>query len=326
MIARFLQVERNAALLLLTSAVLGLATANLGGAGLIHQIEQARFGFTFHEWLNEVLLGGFFLLIGLELKRELTIGAFKNRLALVVPGLAALLGAAVPAAVFFLLTQNDQAIAKGWAIPMATDVTFALAVFSIFGSHWLPEARAFLLSFAVLDDLLAVFVIALFVGGGVQPAVLFAIAGLLVPAKWAPKLEDRLHPWVALVILPLFAFFAAAIDLAGGFAIGTALALAILIRPLGKIVGITVGAWLGRLALGRRIDSKLSLPQYLRISVLGGIGFTVALLIADLSYGAGSQASGTAKVATLVAAVVSMALGALALNLGIKESSKMNQK
>ena len=182
MIARFLQVERNAALLLLTSAVLGLATANLGGAGLIHQIEQARFGFTFHEWLNEVLLGGFFLLIGLELKRELTIGAFKNRLALVVPGLAAFLGAAVPAAVFFLLTQNDQAIAKGWAIPMATDVTFALAVFSIFGSHWLPEARAFLLSFAVLDDLLAVFVIALFVGGGVQPAVLFQVG--LVAVAW----------------------------------------------------------------------------------------------------------------------------------------------
>ncbi len=313
MIARFLEVEKNAAFLLLSFALMGLAAANLGAADAIHKLSELRFGLTVHEWLGEVLLGGFFFLIGLELKRELTTGAFRNRLALVVPGLAALFGAAVPAAVFWLITQSDTTISKGWAIPMATDVTFALAVFSIFGTRWIPEARAFLLSFAVLDDLLAVLVIALFVGGGIQPAVLFAIAGLLVPSKLAPKLEGRLHPWVALVILPLFAFFAAAIPIQGGFAIGSALAIAILVRPLGKIIGITVGAWLGRLALGSKIKSQLGISHYLRISVLGGIGFTVALLIADLSYGAGSEATGVAKIATLIAAVVSMILGALAL-------------
>lgn len=313
MIRKFLEVERNAAVLLLISAIAGLLTANLGGYDAIHSVSEFRIGLTVHEWLGEVLLGGFFLLIGLELKRELTVGAFKNRLALVVPGFAALFGALLPAAVFWIVTSADPAIAKGWAIPMATDVTFALAVFAVFGSRWNAEARAFLLSFAVLDDLLAVVVIAVFIGGGFHPVVLFALAGLAVPARYAAKIEEKLHPWVALLILPVFAFFAAAIPLGAGFALGSALAIAVLLRPLGKIVGITLGAWLGRAALGKRIDSKLKTSEYFRLSFLGGIGFTVALLIADLSYGAGTTTSDTAKVATLIAAVASMVLGALAL-------------
>jgi NhaA family Na+:H+ antiporter len=170
---QFFKVERNAALLLLISAIAGLVVANSPLAQGFTVLRETTIGFeSLHlnlsvvNWLGEFFIAGFFLLIGLELKREFKVGAFKNRSALAIPGLAALLGAVVPALIFIILVSGSAA--AGWPIPMATDVTFALAVYSIFGAAFPKSARVFLLSFAVIDDVIAIVVIALFLGSGLD--------------------------------------------------------------------------------------------------------------------------------------------------------------
>ena len=363
----FFKIERNAALLLLIAAVIGLALANSPWASVFNVLRETSLALPFTDlnltvtnWLGEGLMTGFFLLIGLELKREATIGALKKPSAILVPGFAALLGAIVPALVFVVLVGGQASL--GWPIPMATDVTFALAVFAVFGRNMPRSARAFLLSFAVIDDLIAILVIAIFLTAslnlgslmlaavclaafalvlrsqtawirlisvvpavlawyftlqsGVSPLVTGVILGLLVPTGLIEKLEEALHPWVSLVILPLFALVAAGVSLGGTatpFVIGSALSIAILLRPIGKIIGITAGALLGRALAKGESFTGMRAGDYLRISVLGGIGFTVALLVANSVFGASSSLATTAIVATLIAMVVSMAAGAWAL-------------
>jgi NhaA family Na+:H+ antiporter len=157
MLLRFIKVERNAALLLVIAGLLGLTLANLPlTTDLVHSLAPV------HK-VSETLLCLFFFLVGLELKRELTEGTFKNKKALLVPFLAAVMGAVIPAGIYFLITRNDSVALGGWAIPMATDITFALAVFSLFASRMPAGSRAFLMAFAIIDDILAIVVLWLLV-------------------------------------------------------------------------------------------------------------------------------------------------------------------
>lgn len=357
----FFRVERNAALLLLAAAIAGLITANSPLASAFDVLRETKLGFeVIHlnlsvvNWLGEFFIAGFFLLIGLELKREFTTGAFKNRSALTIPGLAALFGAVVPAVIFFFLVSGPQA--AGWPIPMATDVTFALAVFSIFGSAFPKSARVFLLSFAVIDDVIAIVVIALFLGSGldvvwllpaaasfalftyaarknpilaailglaawyftyrlgIQPAVAGVVLGLLVPFNLVEKLEHRIHPWVTVLILPVFAFFAAGVSISGGLMTGSAVTIAILLRPVGKVIGINLGVVLGKLLVRGDAFSDLRPTDYLRVSMLGGIGFTVALLIGSSVYAKDAATLTESTIATLAALAISAIIGAIALS------------
>jgi len=370
---KFFKIERNAAILLLAAAVLGLLLANSPWAHEFNVLRETLVGppqislnLPLHEWLGEGLMTAFFLLIGLELKREISSGALHKPSSWLIPGFAALFGAIVPALIFVFLVSGDGA--TGWPIPMATDVTFALAVFAVFGSRMPSSARVFLLSFAVIDDLIAIVVIAIFLSrgvglaelglstlcvaifawmlrhktifirasatlpallawyfmlqSGVSPLISGVAMGLLVPAKRLAKLEHALHPWVSLAILPVFALFAAGVSLSGDgatgvIAIGSAVSVAIMLRPLGKVVGITLGALLGRRlaarpGVGASFEGMLT-GDYLRVSVLGGIGFTVAILIANSVYGVTTPLATEAIVATFVAMVASMGLGAWAL-------------
>lgn len=382
MIIKFLTVERNAAVILLLSAVAGLVSYNLGMGTAIDSIRQAHFGIplidldlTFDRWLGEFLMAFFFLLIGLELKREFVSGIFKNLTAIAIPAFAATFGAIVPAIIFFALTSGitvgGQSVSDGWAIPMATDVTFTLAVFAVFGSAFGKSARTFLLSFAVIDDLIAILVIALFLGGGlkiewvlaallcfglfalvtsqnpkggrlaptrvlsvvyamfavvlalaawyfthesgVTPAVIGVALGLAMPGSKVEKLGERLHPWVSIGILPIFAFFASAVSLSAGLELTSAMTIAILLRPLGKMIGINIGVVAAKLLFKSESFSELGWGDYLRLSILGGIGFTVALLIDGSVFGNGTTLGNEAVVATLAAMVLSMVLGAIAL-------------
>ncbi|MEY4453326.1 MAG: hypothetical protein RIT51_1004 [Actinomycetota bacterium] len=357
----FFRVERNAALLLLVAAIAGLITANSPLASAFDVLRETKLGFeavhldlSIVNWLGEFFIAGFFLLIGLELKREFTTGAFKNRSALTIPGLAALFGAVVPAFIFFLLVSGPQA--AGWPIPMATDVTFALAVFAVFGSAFSKSARVFLLSFAVIDDVIAIVVIALFLGSGldvvwllpatasfalfayaarknpilaailglaawyftyrlgIQPAVAGVVLGLLVPFDRVEKLEHRIHPWVSVLILPVFAFFAAGVSISGGLVIGSAVTIAILLRPVGKVIGINLGVVLGKLLVRGEAFTDLRPTDYLRLSILGGIGFTVALLIGSSVYAKDAATLTESTIATLAALAISAVLGAIALS------------
>ena len=371
----FFKVERNAALLLLSAALLGLIAANSPFAAFARSIADVQlnvFGIgsgtgsgsgtgTDLRWLvSEFLMTGFFMLIGLELKRELTSGVFKDRRALAVPTLAALFGALVPAAVFVFVVGFGNPATAGWPIPMATDVTFALAIFAVFAKSMPKSSRSFLLSFAVIDDVIAILVIALFLGrglnfaylvaavftvsvffyvsrltttrltaslavalavaswfftenAGISPVVVGVALGLCVPPSKVEWLEKRIYTWVSIGVLPLFAFFATQVSLAGGLALSATLSVAILLRPLGKIAGINLGALVARGLVKNSGFDDLRSTDILRISTLGGIGFTVALLVSDSVFGSGSMMGNQAVIATLLAMAASMVLGATAL-------------
>lgn len=362
----FLRIERNAAALLLVFATMGLLLANTSAADFIAsmaqapmQIDSLGIHLNLSEWLGEFFMGGFFLLIGLELKRELNTGTFQDRRALAIPAFAALFGALVPAAIFVALVGSGTDASAGWPIPMATDVTFALAIFTVFAKAMPPSARTFLLSFAVIDDIIAIIVIAVFLGtgfafgffaaatlsvaafwlvsrgtarwtnwvagalaivawyftlqSGVQPAVIGVVLGLLVPIAKVERLERALHPWVSLLVLPVFAFLAAAVSLAGGIALASAITIALLLRPIGKMIGINLGVLTAKALIKNSGFSEMKTSDYVRISTLGGIGFTVALLITGSVFGPGTELANQATIATLIAMVASMIIGAVAL-------------
>lgn len=382
MIIKFLTVERNAAVLLLVSAVLGLVAYNTGLAPEIDAARNAHFAIealhldlTLDKWLGEFFIAFFFLLVGLELKREFVSGVFKNRSAIAIPAFAATFGAIVPAIIYFAMTNGitvgGQSVSAGWALPMATDVTFAVAVFAVCGAAFAKSARTFLLSFAVIDDVIAILVIAIFLGGGLKiewmlaalasvglfalvtaqtpkdgrlgltrvlrviyptlsvvlalaawyfthesgiaPAVMGVVLGLAVPASKLETLAHRLQPWVLLGILPVFAFFASSVSLGAGLAVTSAMTVAILLRPIGKMIGINLGVVTAKALVKSDSFSDLNTSDYVRLSILGGIGFTVALLIAGSVFGTGTPLANEAVVATLAAMVLSMVLGAIAL-------------
>ena len=314
MLLRFIKVERNAALLLVLAGVAGLILANLPAtAALVHDLGAL------HQ-VSEYLLCLFFFLVGLELKRELTEGTFKNRKALLVPLLAAIMGALVPAGIYYLVTASDNIARGGWAIPMATDITFALAVFSIFATSMPSGSRQFLMAFAIIDDILAIVVIALFLGAPIQTGALVtgsALLGLLIPTKYSKSLEEKLHPWVAYLVLPLFAFNALAVDVNISLVsvVTSVVGFAILLRVIGKVVGITFGAWLGSLLVRKSGEKVLALADYARISVLGGIGFTVAFLVNDIVFKDYELEHAQALVASLLAAVLASVIAAIVFKL-----------
>ena len=305
MLIRFIKVERNAALLLVLAGLLGFAIANATGESFVSS-QLSEF--------SHYLLCLFFFLVGLELKRELVSGVFVDKRTLFVPLLAAVLGATVPALLYLAITANDPVAHSGWAIPMATDITFALAVFSFFARKLPNGARSFLLAFAIIDDILAIIVIALFLGVPVLTGALVtgsALLGLFVPIKYVSRLETVIHPFIAYLVLPFFAFTALAIPVGISITevVVSVVGLGILLRVIGKVIGITIGAWLGVRVSG--IPSQLKLTDYLKISVLGGIGFTVSFLVTDLVFAKGSLEHSQAVMASLLAAVVSAVLASL---------------
>jgi len=371
-VVAFFRIERNAAFVLLTAAVLGLLTQNLGGNATLTSVKDTNLpalglNFTAIDWLGEFLMTAFFLLVGLELKRELTAGVFVKRKNIITPLLAATLGATVPAAIFWWLNRDTAAVA-GWPIPMATDVTFALAIFGIFGRNLPTKVRVFLLSFAVIDDVIAVLVLAVsgseinrgwilyaaistvtfwlvsrenkFVSrnralliaahllapalaliawyctarSGLQPAIIGVVLALLTAPKLIERLENSLHLPVSMIVLPLFAFFAAAVTLTGEFDFASPVSIAILLRPVGKIVGILLGVLLANAITRGTTLREIKLGDYARVSVLGGIGFTVALLINNTVFSEDASLHNIATVATLIALLASMIFGAIALS------------
>jgi len=314
---RFIKVERNAALLLVVAGILGLVISNSTGSTLV-TIQMAE--------LSHYLLCLFFFLVGLELKRELTGGVFSNKKSLLVPLLAAVFGALLPAVAYAAVTLNHPIAQKGWAIPMATDITFALAVFSFFSKKFSRGARGFLLAFAIIDDILAIVVIAVFLGAPIISGALVtgsALLGLLIPARRVERLENLIHPIVAYLVLPLFAFTALSLPITSSISsvVLSVVGIGILLRVLGKIIGITFGAWLGVRLSG--IKAELSIFDYFQISILGGIGFTVSLLVTDLVFTKGSIEHSQAIVASGLAALISIGLASLVFSFRATEPTKV---
>ena len=308
---KFIRDDKNVAFLILLAGITALFLAN-SVEGFSESVEPIHH-------FAELALALFFFVIGLELKSELTHGVFANRKSLLVPGLAATLGALVPAGLYFLVTSSDRVANTGWAIPMATDITFALAIFAIFGSRMPSGSKQFLLAFAIIDDLLAILVIAVFLRSDVLTALIVtgsALIGLAVPSKYTETIKELLLPVVNLLVLPLYAFASLAIHLEISVlsAVSSVVGIGIVLRVVGKVTGITLGAYLG----SKIAKDSLPISSYARLSVLGGIGFAVAFFVNDIVFGDNDLYHTQAIVALLLAGLISVAIAAISLRRGLK--------
>ncbi|GAQ65001.1 Na+/H+ antiporter NhaA [Streptomyces scabiei] len=187
-VARALRTETVGGLVLLAAAVVALVWANTPWSGTYEEIRDFHFGIpalgldlSVGHWTSDGLLTIFFLVAGIELKRELVVGELRTPATAALPVVAALCGMAVPAGVYLATTGIGGGSGQGWAVPMATDIAFALAVLAVLSTHLPSALRAFLLTLAVVDDLGAILVIALFFTSDLNPAALAgAVAGLVV--------------------------------------------------------------------------------------------------------------------------------------------------
>ena len=377
-LADTLRGERAGAVLLLGATVVALVWANspwsagyealrstvVGPAGLHLDLDLAT-------WAKDGLLAVFFFIVGLELKREIVDGELRRPATAIVPVVAAVGGMVVPAAVYLAVNLGPDGSPHGWAIPVATDIAFAVALLAAFR---LPVAlRAFLLTLAVADDLLGIIVIAVFYSDGIawgalagslaavaafgalvrvrgrswprsialvvialvawafmhEAGVHATIAGVLLgftaPAlaregeheSVAATLEHRWRPLSAGVAVPIFALFAAGVPLSGralGAAAGEPAAQGVF---LGLVVGKPLGIVLATAALvgltRARLADSVRWWDVLAVSCVAGIGFTVSMLIAELSFPPGSPNIDAVKAAVLIGSATSAVLGAVLL-------------
>ncbi len=368
--------ETVGGVLLLIAALIALIWANSPWADSYVTFSNFEFGPDFLHlhlslgaWAEDFLLAIFFFVIGLELKHELVLGSLSKFRKAAVPISAAIGGMLVPALIFVGINMSaPEGMPDGWGIPMATDIAFALAVLAVVGKHLPIALRAFLLTLAVVDDLGAILVIAIFYtdsiviwslalsvlaclayawaqqrrirtaflyvplglmawvfmqNSGVHATVAGVVLGLLTRVRLDPgesqspadRMADRFHPISAAVCVPLFALLAAGVDLRTiGIASAMASPVAIGVTAglvLGKPLGIFATSWLVARFTKASLSSSLRWLDILAVGILGGIGFTVALLIAELSYTGGVLES--AKLAILVASVLAAAFASIAL-------------
>ncbi len=221
---RFLTSEATGGLVLMGCAALALIVANSPLAPTYFDTLKANvLGLSVLHWINDALMAVFFLLVGLEIKRELVVGDLAAWPARALPGIAALGGMIVPALIYIAINASAPEELGGWAIPAATDIAFALGVLALLGSRVPPSLKVFLTALAILDDLGAVVIIALFYGHGFAPLMLglaaAAFAALIVLNRmgqtnlaiylglgallWFFVLKSGIHPTVAGVLVAM---------------------------------------------------------------------------------------------------------------------------
>ncbi|UDY23776.1 Na+/H+ antiporter NhaA [Nocardioides sp. Kera G14] len=378
--AEVLRGETTGGLLLIAGAVIALVWANTGWHSSYDDLRSFRIGpqhlhlhLTLGEWAADGLLAIFFFVAGLELKREFVAGDLRDPRRAALPVAAAVGGMIAPALIFTLLNLGGHGSLRGWAIPTATDIAFAVAILAVISTHLPSGLRTFLLTLAVVDDLLAIVVIALFYTSSLHPGwlllavvpiIAFAVlvqrrifpAWLLIPLAllaWglvhasgihatvagvllgftvpvrrrdgdedkpglAEHIEHLVRPLSAGVAVPVFAFFAAGVTVGGWDGLGDALsdrvALGIIAGlVVGKTVGISAATWLLATFTRAQLDDELSWIDVLGMAMLGGIGFTVSLLIGELAFGPDSVRDEHVKVGVLAGSVLAGVLAASVL-------------
>ncbi|OBQ77254.1 Na+/H+ antiporter NhaA [Mesorhizobium sp. WSM3873] len=184
MLREFLDGEAAGGIILMAAAALALIVANSPFAEIYFAALHAYLGpLSVSHWVNDGLMAVFFLLVGLEIKREMLDGQLSTWPRRVLPGIAAAGGMVFPALVYVLVNRDNQAALPGWAIPTATDIAFALGVLSLLGSRVPASLKVFLTALAIIDDLGAVIIIALFYTSGLSLAYLgaaFAVIAVLI--------------------------------------------------------------------------------------------------------------------------------------------------
>lgn len=417
---RFLQIEAASGVLLLVATLIALLWANSPWAATYQRLLDTSLGLRIGGWVferslswfvNDALMVLFFFVVGMEIRREVDHGELSQWKRALLP-LAAAFGGMVVPALLYLAMAGAAATRSGWGVPMATDIAFAIGVLTLLGPRVPPALRVLLLALAVIDDLGAILVIALFYSSelmlsgfaiaavgvaailvlqrsgvrhkglyvppaivawagiyaaGVHPTIAGVLVGLLTPVRaWlgpsgfvqdlqqqlsqllaqpshtvspsqlsahlrainrarreamspAEALIEALHPWVAFLIMPLFALTNAGVQLDSHAPTGHALAVL-----SGSSIGLLIGKPLGILlaclvALRLRVavlPRDLSVRHLLVLGVVGGVGFTMSLFIAQLAF-TDPKLLAAAKLgilgASLCAGTLSLILGRLLL-------------
>lgn len=228
---RFIHIEATSGVVLMLAAALALIWANSPLAHSYHDLWHLpiKLGFgafeferSFHFWINDALMTVFFLVVGMEIRREIHDGALSSLRQAILPVAAAVGGVVVPAIIYIAVVGGGGAL-SGWAVPTATDIAFALGVLALLGRSIPSNLRIFLLALAIIDDIIAVLIIALFYSGSLEPAgLILALSGIalvvgmqwigvasayayVVPAAvlWSGLLYTGAHPTLAGVVLGL---------------------------------------------------------------------------------------------------------------------------
>ncbi|WP_372753340.1 Na+/H+ antiporter NhaA [Labilibaculum sp.] len=413
---KFVKIESFSGILLFTATLIAIIWANSPLSHLYESLWQYKIGinsatFTLSKplllWINDGLMAVFFFLIGLEIKRELLIGELNTLRKASFPFFAALGGIIVPVALFFLLNDN-RSTSNAWGVPMATDIAFSLAILNLLGKRIPIGLKIFLTAFAIVDDLVAVSVIAIFYSGdiqwillayaaipfaflvflsvkriyfpyfvfmigvliwflflkaGIHPTVAGVLMALTIPIRqkidvktysdkllgiandidkscnntpilsnhqieqidnledWTQKvqsplqhLEHKLHNWVAYFIMPVFALANAGISFSGEMNLETPLVINItLCLIIGKSIGISLMSFIGIKLKLSELPQGVNKLQILGISFLAGLGFTMAIFIANLAFVSKPEFIDSAKIGILIGSFVAGLIGYLIL-------------
>ncbi|WP_045729350.1 Na+/H+ antiporter NhaA [Pseudarthrobacter chlorophenolicus] len=390
-IGEILRKETVGGALLVAAAVIALIWANSPASDSYFALRDITVGYapwhlelSLGAWAADGLLAVFFFLVGLELKREFVAGDLRQISTSIVPVLAAAGGVLAPAVIYVVVNAANPDTLRGWAIPTATDIAFAVAVLAVIGSHLPSALRIFLLTLAVVDDLIAISIIAFFYSSdlqivplllalvplgiftflvqkyrrffgthaaaawlillplgfaawalvhasGIHATVAGVLLGFAVPvlrsqASGGPEagpglaeiFEHRFRPISAGVAVPVFAFFSAGVAVGGwdGFvsALADPVALGIILAlVLGKPIGILGTTWLVTKTTKAKLDDSYRWIDIFGVALLAGIGFTVSLLVAELSFGQGSLHDDHAKVGILTASLLAAVLASVIL-------------
>jgi NhaA family Na+:H+ antiporter len=348
-IREFLKLEAAGGIILIFAAALAIIFANSPLSGFYTTSLDIPVAIQFGAlqiskplilWINDGLMAVFFFLVGLEIKREILEGELSTPSQFVLPAMAAVGGIVAPALIYFAFNQGNSDHMVGWAIPTATDIAFALGILALVGSRAPLSLKILLTAIAIIDDLGAIAIIAVFytenlsipsliLGGifitglvvinrlritrpaayillgialwvcvlksGVHATLAGVVTAFAIPMRGKSEkdssmlkdLEHHLHPWVAYVILPLFAFANAGVSFAG-------IGLSGLLEPvkLGISVGLFAGKQIGVFAM-LWLTVKLGLSamprdtnwaQLYGVSLLCGVGFTMSLFIGSLAF------------------------------------------
>lgn len=232
----FLDDEVLGGVVLLAAAVIAIVWANsawsesyfeLWGTYLNVDFVGISINLDLQHWINDLLMAVFFFVVGVEIKREMVSGELKERNDAIVPVLAALGGVILPATIFTLIA--DGAAAEGWAIPAATDIAFAVGVLALLGNRVSNGVRVFLLTVAIVDDIIAIAIIALFYGDGLEFAWLaIAMGGILAVLLFQRFGVWRIWPYVPLAAVIWLATYESGIH---ATIAGVALGLLVPVRP-----------------------------------------------------------------------------------------------
>lgn len=383
----FFKLESASGILLMIAAALALIVANSPLAALYDsflnipvavQVGKLEIAKPLLLWINDGFMAIFFFLVGLELKREIRSGQLSKPDNIMLPAIGALGGMVVPATIYVFFTIGDEHALSGWAIPAATDIAFALGVLALLGSRIPTSLKIFLVSLAIIDDIGAILIIALFYTNNISTGPLI-VAGLSLFVLWwmnkrnvteiasyvligvvlwvamlksgvhatlagvllaffipmydkkkagylpVQELEHSLHPAVAYVILPLFAFANAGINFSdmGMESIAHPVTLGVLLGLfVGKQVGVFGFCYVAIKLKLTKLPSDISMMQLYGTALLCGVGFTMSLFIGSLAFEeTGMKLAFDERVGILGGSLLSAVAGYLVLRICCKDKN-----